>query len=408
MSLAYSDALKWLYGCQLFGVKLGLDTTRNLLDLLEVDTSRLPVFHVAGTNGKGSTCAFLEAICRQRGLRTGLFTSPHLVHFAERIRVNGRNLDEAVLAAELNRLRDLVSGWEPHPTFFELTTVLGLRCFLAAEVEVIILETGLGGRLDATNAIESSVAVITSIGLDHQHILGETLAEIAGEKAGILKPGRPVVTGRQAPEALAVIRQRAKELECRLHEVTEPLPSSAKLGLQGPHQHWNAALAIKALEVSPLQIAPGFVAQGLAATTFPGRFEEVDTEQGPVIVDCAHNCAAVAVLVATWRARFGTQKAAVVFGAVRNKDLHGMARTLEPITERLFAAPIDTQRGYSSAELLHQLGQPDSESFASVGDAIHAAQRTGLPVLITGSIFLVGAALEALGWADAPWESSAQ
>src|SRR5205823_14491966 len=198
-----------LYGLQRFGIKLGLENIRRLLDeccssvcvkrpaFAAASASAPKVIHVAGTNGKGSVCAMIDSICRVQGYRTGLFTSPHLVTFRERIRVNGEMISEDAVADGLTIIRNLVADWDPHPTFFEVTTALALKHFSEARIDVVVLETGLGGRLDATNAVQSDVSVITPIGLDHEEWLGNTLAQIAGEKAGIIKPGMPVVSAPQ-------------------------------------------------------------------------------------------------------------------------------------------------------------------------------------------------------------------
>src|SRR5205085_12097357 len=184
--------------------------------LAQGGASTFRVIHVAGTNGKGSVCAMIDSICRARGYRTGLFTSPHLVTFRERIRVSGEMIFEEAVASGLTTIRDLIANWDPHPTFFEVTTALALKHFSEAKIDVAILETGIGGRLDATNAIQSDVSVITPIDFDHEQWLGNTLAEIASEKAGIIKRGVPVVASPQRPEAEKVIRARAAECEAPL------------------------------------------------------------------------------------------------------------------------------------------------------------------------------------------------
>src|SRR5205085_72401 len=183
------EALAWLYSLQRFGIKLGLENIRRLITEMHVDLGGARVIHVAGTNGKGSVCAMIDSLCRAQGYRTGLFISPHLVTFRERIRVNGEMISEDAVADGLTIIRDLIADWDPHPTFFEITTALALKHFSEARIDVVVLETGLGGRLDATNAVQSDVSVITPIGLDHEEWLGNTLAQIAGEKAGIIKPG---------------------------------------------------------------------------------------------------------------------------------------------------------------------------------------------------------------------------
>src|SRR5205085_12270695 len=204
------------YSRQRFGIKLGLENIQRLLDeccsgvgkpgrcFASVTGVKRPasastpkVIHVAGTNGKGSVCAMIDSICRAQGYRTGLFISPHLVTFRERIRVNGEMISEEAVADGLTTIRHLLAGWDPHPTFFEIITALALKHFRDANIDIAILETGLGGRLDATNAVQSDVSVITPIGIDHEEWLGHTLREIAGEKAGIIKPGVPVVSASQ-------------------------------------------------------------------------------------------------------------------------------------------------------------------------------------------------------------------
>ena len=258
--ISYKKALTWLYGLQRFGIKLGLENTRRLLDeccdgvrvkrpaVAPASPSTFKVIHVAGTNGKGSVCAMIDSICRAQGYRTGLFVSPHLVTFRERIRVNGEMIAEEAVAAGLTMIRDLVTDWDPHPTFFEVTTALALKHFGDAKTDIAILETGLGGRLDATNAVQSDVSVITPIALDHEKWLGHTLPEIAGEKAGIIKPGVPVVSAPQQPEAEEVIRARAAECDSPVQFVEETYKGSP-VALRGEYQKQNAAVAMAAVHV---------------------------------------------------------------------------------------------------------------------------------------------------------------
>jgi len=228
----YPGALAWLYGLQRFGIKLGLANIQRLIAVLRVDPGRARVIHVAGTNGKGSVCAMIDSILRAQKYRTGLFTSPHLVTFRERIRVTGEMISKDAVANGLTTIRDLVRSWSPHPTFFEIATALALKHFSSTTIEVAILETGLGGRLDATNAVQSDVSVITSIAFDHQQWLGQSLREIATEKAGIIKPKIPVVSAPQAPDAEKVIRTRAAECEAPLQFVNDSYQKTS-LGLSG-------------------------------------------------------------------------------------------------------------------------------------------------------------------------------
>ena len=200
----YSEALEWLYSTQFFGIKLGLENPKRLLrEYLAYPPRRTKVIHVAGTNGKGSTCAFIESVARATGTRTGLFSSPHLVRYNERIRVSGVEIDDDEIASHLTALRELVAEWESHPTFFELSLALALKHFSERGCELVILETGMGGRLDATTAVPADVAVLTPISLDHQQWLGETIAEIAAEKAAIIVPRKKVFSSPQLAPAPA-------------------------------------------------------------------------------------------------------------------------------------------------------------------------------------------------------------
>src|SRR6478736_4504631 len=263
--LSYKQALAWLYGLQRFGIKLGLENIRRLLDGLSRSGGfqaavgdleiALPwkVVHVAGTNGKGSVCAMIDSICRAQGHRTGLFISPHLITFRERIRVNGEMISEDAVAGGLTLIRDLIADWDPHPTFFEVTTALALKHFGDAKIDIAILETGLGGRLDATNAVQSDVSVITPIGLDHEEWLGHTLTQIACEKAGIIKRGVPVVSAPQQPQAEEVIRARAAECGSPAQFVNETYHGSP-VAFRGQYQKRNAAVAIAAIHAANVEV----------------------------------------------------------------------------------------------------------------------------------------------------------
>src|SRR5437763_6904621 len=256
--MTYKEALSWLYSLQRFGIKLGLENIRRLLAALSrsggfqaaVGDPEIAhpwkVIHIAGTNGKGSVCAMVDSICRAQGHRTGLFTSPHLVTFRERIRANGEMVSDNAVANGLNAIRNLIADWDPHPTFFEVTTALAVKHFFESKIDVVILETGIGGRLDATNAVQSDVSVITQIDFDHEQWLGKTIPEIATEKAGIIKQGVPVVSTEQRPEAEKVIRARASECGAAFKFVTEPYGRSP-IALRGDHQKQNAAVAIAAI-----------------------------------------------------------------------------------------------------------------------------------------------------------------
>ncbi|MFV1993812.1 MAG: folylpolyglutamate synthase/dihydrofolate synthase family protein [Verrucomicrobiales bacterium] len=418
--MKYAEAIGWLYGCQLFGIKLGLDNARRLLrEFVEpaAGFASMRVVHVAGTNGKGSVCALADSVCRAAGLRTGLFTSPHLISFRERIRVNGEKISEADAARLLGELRELVAHWEPCPTFFELAVALGLRHFAEREVEVVLLETWMGGRLDATNALESPVvSVISPIALDHREWLGETLAEIAAEKAGIIKGGVPTVSARQSKEALAVLRQAAKRAGSELRLVQERWESS-EVGLPGGHQRENAALAVAALAEGGIVISEASISDGLAAVRWRGRFERIPRAGGSeLVVDGAHNPAAAEALVETWAEVFpvGT-RADVVFGAVEGKDLEGVFRVLAPLTRSMTCVPVDSPRAVDPGVLCAAAARAGIEagsapSAAAALEELIAGSRSGpeTPALVTGSLFLAGEVLAQLREGGDTFERSTQ
>lgn len=402
----YPDSIDWLYSTQAFGIKLGLENMRRLLAATGIDPDRPGprILHVAGTNGKGSVCAVADRILRDAGVKTGLFTSPHLVTYRERIRVNGTMIPEEIVARELTLLRERVAAWENHPTFFEFSLALAMRHFLDERCEVVILETGMGGRLDATNALRSNVTVITPIGLDHQQWLGETIREIAAEKAGILKPDVPVIIGELHPDARDVVGRRAMEFGIPCIEA-HPLPDDWEMGLKGPHQRENAALAVEAacrLEESRLTLEG--IRDSVAAAHWPGRFQQL---RPGLIVDGAHNPAAAAVLRETWIGEFGKEKARLVFGAVATKDVVGIFRELLPIIDSVTFVQVKSERRLSVEEMeaaLLEAGGGDLPVWNEESLAPAIGERSS--VLVAGSLFLVGQALaEFLGEA---FESSLQ
>ena len=404
--MQYREAIDWLFGTQMFGIKLGLDGPRRLLKhALAHPKHGTRVIHVAGTNGKGSTCAMIDSVARAAGMRTGLFTSPHLIDYRERIRVSGVEIPEDECAARLTALRKICESLDPHPTFFEITLTLAMRWFREHECDLIILETGMGGRLDATTAVEADVCVITPIGMDHMQWLGDTIDQIAFEKAGILVPGKPCVSAAQDPAAATVIEREANERRSPLEFITEPL-LGYNIALAGAHQQHNAALAVNALHHAGVALSPDVVRHGLANVQWPARFERL--EGGRIVIDGAHNPHAANVLAETWREQYPDEKAALVFSAVAAKDVAGILTTLMPIADRLFICPVDTPRALSPADLAATI--PDEsvphECFETLADALTAARKTDRRILIAGSLFLAGEARAALLGGD--FQSSAQ
>ena len=400
----YRDALAWLYGTQTFGIKLGLDNTRRLLAAAGNPQERLKFLHVAGTNGKGSTCAMMDSILRAAGHRTGLYTSPHLVDFRERIRLDGVMIAEKAVAEGLTLLRDAAGSWEYAPTFFELTTVLAAWWFTRKGAEYVVWETGMGGRLDATNVVNPLVSVITPIGRDHQNWLGETLALIAGEKAGIIKACAPVVSAPQPDEVSAVLAAKAAEIGVSLTFVSKPW-SGESPALAGPHQRWNAAVACAALHAAGIGVDATAVNQGLRTVSWPGRFQRAADD---LIIDGAHNPEAIETLVATWREVFGEVKASLVFAALRDKDVAHLLRTLRSIADEVWLVPINNARAMAPAEI-YPLAK--AAGFAeihesTVAESVAAARTSGRPVLVAGSLFLAGEVLALLQGRVRPEASS--
>ncbi len=387
--MSYEESLEWLYASQQFGIKLGLENTQRLLDALGNPEKELACLHVAGTNGKGSTCALMDAVLRANGYKTGLYTSPHLVNFRERMRVNGKKIPEETVQRVLTQIRENTQGWEHSPTFFEITTALALRFFADENCQWVVLETGMGGRLDSTNAVTPKVSVIMPIALDHTQYLGNTLAEIAREKAGIIKPGVPVVSAEQEPEAKAVLLETARERGCALQFIDAAV-EGAEIGLRGSHQLVNAQIALTALDAAGISLTSDDTLAGLKNVVWPGRFQIV---QNRIVLDGSHNPHAIAHLIKTWREVFGEEKPTVIFGALADKDYTSMLKTLEPLAREFFFVTLQNGRTASGAELAASCAVP-SRTFASVKEALAASpDRT----LVTGSLFLVGEALEILG-----------
>lgn len=387
------EALEWLYSTQLFGIKLGLENTEKLLgEFLAYPAVEVKVVQVAGTNGKGSTCAMMESVARAHGIKTGLFTSPHLVRFHERIKVRGEDVDDLELATLLEEVRELVQDWDPHPTFFELSLAVAMKCFKAHECELIILETGMGGRLDATTAVPADLSVITPIGMDHQQYLGETLSEIAGEKAGIMRKGKPVLSAPQEDAAEHVLRVSANKLRCPFSLISDPLQGFS-LALAGEHQRRNAALALEALHTAGYPMKFDAVATGLRTVEWKGRFQRVSGTEGETVIDSCHNVPAAEELVKLWQETFREKKAHLLFSAAADKNVSGVLDVLLPICESVEVYTLLNPRA-EKAEVLYALVKEKAPLLpCRVIKGLEEVKPVPLR-LVTGSLFLVGEWLE--------------
>lgn len=405
-----------------FGQRMGLETMRGMLAACGDFHKDLKVVHVGGTNGKGSVCAMVASVLTAAGHRTGLYTSPHLVRFTERIQVDGREIAGDELARAMERVRPALDKF-PEATYFEVATLVALRHFADAGVDVVVLEVGLGGRLDATNVFERPlVTVLTNVSLEHTEILGKTIAEIAREKAGILRADVPLVTGATG-EALAVIKQVAADVDAPVHALGEeivPIPdieddagqtldllgvrehADLRIPFLGAHQVENAALAITALD---LVDAAGFkvhevpLRAGLQRARWPGRLQRV-AGKPTLLLDGAHNPAGALALADHLKAR--GLKPVLVFGALADKDWQAMVEALAPhardaivtrVPSARAAEPQDVARAFS---MMGIFGMVVDEPGHALRTAEGIAGPDGL-VLVTGSLYLVGDILSRLG-----------
>ena len=400
------ETLRWLTGLRNLGSRLGVDRMRLLSVRIGNPEHAQPCFHIAGTNGKGSTSAMIEAIQRAQGRRTGLYTSPHLVAIGERIQVDRAPLPDASVVALAERLRphyEAIRAEDPEnaPTFFELITAAALLEFAECKVDVAILETGLGGRLDATNVCAPEVCVITSIGLDHQEYLGPTLAAIAAEKAGIIKPGVPCVIGDVPPEAEAVIVARAREVGAPLHFVRDRFASGLpETNLIGAHQGRNAGAALLACELATrLPIDAAKARAALRSIEWAGRWQEFRLIDGRrLIVDGSHNeegIRAVAPLLAALNAP------TVIVGALGVDRARPLVAAAAKAAGRLVLVRPDNERACSVEGLAALVpadfkGQVHRASVAELFPSPAACTAEGGTIVVLGSLYLVGEVLARL------------
>jgi len=400
------ETLRWLTGLRNLGSRLGVDRMRLLSARIGNPEHAQPCFHIAGTNGKGSTSAMIEAIQRAQGRRTGLYTSPHLVAIGERIQVDRAPLSDTAVVALAERLRPHYEAIhaedsENAPTFFELITAAALLEFAERKVDVAILETGLGGRLDATNVCAPEVCVITSIGLDHQEYLGPTLAAIAAEKAGIIKPGVPCVVGDVPPEAEAVIVARAREVGAPLHFVRGRFASGLpETNLVGAHQVRNAGAALLACELAKcLPIDDAKTRTALRSIEWAGRWQEFRLIDGRrLIVDGSHNeegIRAVAPLLAALSAP------TVIVGALGVDRARPLVAAAAKAAGRLVLVRPDNERACSVEELAALVpadfrGDIRRATVAELFPSVAMCVAEGETVVVLGSLYLVGEVLARL------------
>jgi dihydrofolate synthase / folylpolyglutamate synthase len=427
------DHLAYLFRLEQFGIKFGLENIETLLARLGHPERTFRSVHVAGTNGKGSVTAMVDTALGRAGYRSARYTSPHLIDLSERFVVDGKPVDAAAMRSAAGDVREAIEqlraegALQAPPTFFEATTALAFELFRRARVNVAAVEVGLGGRLDSTNVIQPVASAITSIDFDHQQYLGSTLGEIAAEKAGIIKPGVPVIVGDVGPEAWAVIARVAGERGAELIRASDGVeaarlaPGAAghnlfrlrtplrdygtvSLALRGTHQAANAIVAVRLLETLDARgvaVPAAAVLDGLEQVSWPGRLEQRTLSGGrELILDAAHNPAGASAL-ASYLTGAGGTKPVLVFAAMRDKDARGMLRVLLPAVDRVIVTRATNSRSADSDTLAAEVRaiSPSTgvDVVASPVEALDAAWRISSRVVVAGSIFLLGDIMKEIG-----------
>ena len=400
--MTYQESVAYLEALAPRGWRLGLDRMTEFSRRAGLDgnlgTGRTKYIHIAGTNGKGSVTAYVQSLLVEAGYRTGAFFSPFVYDLRERVQY-GRELipedDFARIATELRPVSESFSEADfGGVTEFEFKTAIGFQYWTEMECDYVALEVGLGGRLDSTNIVDPACSVIVSIGLDHTAILGETHVEIAAEKAGIIKPGRPVIVGSMPLEASSVIERTCLERGSACLRIGRDFPADPGVepGIRGTMQRHNLALAIAAVEAAGVDLADDVRVRGAKNASAPGRFEVRRVEGRTLILDGAHNFEAAEVLAETLREEFPGQRFALITGMVQGHDPRRFYQPLQPMVTHAFAAPIDFHRALSPEKLCASVDADfRMEPADSVEDAIVRAKRTKFPILVTGSFYLVGA-----------------
>jgi dihydrofolate synthase / folylpolyglutamate synthase len=426
---AYNKALDYLYSfvdyslkhsSELAKAEFNLDRMFALMEELGNPQEKYPIIHVAGTKGKGSVSALCASGLQAAGYTAGLYTSPHLLDYVERIQVNGEPILHEQMVELVEEIKPAVARI-PKLTTFEITTALGFLAFARNNVNAAVIEVGLGGRLDATNIVMPKVSVITSLSYDHMAVLGDTLAKIAGEKAGIIKEGVPVVSAPQVDEALEVLERIAKEKNCpfvlvgkdvKFERINSSLEGqeiaisfqhsvgSFEIPLLGSHQVENAASAYTALKTSGLGISDEAIQKGLAEVKWPARFQVVRRDP-PVILDSAHNQDSFAKLRQTLEEHFPGKQVYLIFGASEDKNIPGMFAEMKPKIKRLIVTRADHPRALEPGKIIELANQAGLESEAvipvesALGRALKLSEKDGSIVLSAGSMFVTAEVMRA-------------
>lgn len=416
MFQAYDEALHWIHSRLRLGIKPGLKRMEWMMERLEHPEKKIKTIHIGGTNGKGSTVTFLRSILQEAGLKVGTFTSPYFEHFNERISINGRPINDQDLILLTNKIKPLADELEETelggPTEFEVITAMSFYYFAYIQpVDLAIYEVGLGGRFDSTNIIEPAISIITSIGLDHTNILGETYEEIAFEKAGIIKRNTPILTGVKQENAYEVIREKAMDNDAELYRLGEQIQienhhstengekftikthlgtvEDVEISMFGKHQTENASLAVMAAQL--LKMSDESIFQGLKKAYWPGRFDLISSNP-LIIMDGAHNEEGMETLVAELRKRYKERKIKVIFAALGDKKLNNMIRKIDSIAKEITFVDFDYPRA-ARAEDLYVLSSITQKRIANdwkqaVLEELQAIKSNEL-LVVTGSLYFL-------------------
>ena len=390
--MSYDNVIKSIYELEKHGIKLGLYNIKLLLNKLNNPHKTLKIIHVAGTNGKGSVCAIIASILQEAGFKVGMYTSPHLRRFSERILINSKEIPKK----DIVRLYNKVKKYYKNQTFFEFVTAMAFLYFKQKKVDFLVLEVGLGGRLDATNVVDPLISVITNIGLEHTDYLGKTISSVAYEKAGIIKRNKPVVFGYNY-KALKVIKKVCKRKNSRLFLVKKSSQKNLKLNLKGDFQLDNAAIALTTIDTLKkfynIKITKKNIKDGLIKVKWPGRFEFIEKN---VLVDCAHNpTGAFALRKEILKIKSNYKKIILVIGILKDKDIAGILKQLVPLANKVIITKAKINRAAEPKKLAEYI-KKDFKIIVDVKKALNyaksIAQKNDL-VLVTGSCFVVGEAI---------------
>ena len=417
--MTYKQALNYLYGLQKYGVKFGLSKTSNIMKKMGNPHKGQKYIHIAGTNGKGSVSAMIESVLMKSGLKVGFYSSPHLVRFTERFRINRKEISKKKVVELTEEIKSIINPAEP-PTYFEATTAMALAYFARENTDIAIMEVGMGGRLDATNIIRPLVSAITNISMEHQAFLGNTLIEIAGEKAGIIKKGVNTIASATQPGVSNLFREVCEERKAPFFQVGKDVRyrnsgtgfnyyglnrkiSNINLTLKGEFQHRNTALAIGILELlekKGYKLKDQDIKSGVEETTWTGRIQ-VLSEKPLIVVDGAHNPGAARVLVDAVKNDFDYKRLILILGVMADKDINSIVKEIAGMADQVICSSPEYFRS-AIPEELHKIVShynKKTEMIKTLPEAIKKAKGIAKPddmILITGSLFTVGEALTAI------------